>query len=93
MKALLHRTPAIAVPAFTAAGRAAIVRVTLAVLLSTPALFAQGPLAPPPGAPAPNYVISGGNFLGTVVATEAAMNASTNSNINLSFRPTPTTIR
>ena len=35
--------------------------------------------------PAPNYSVTGGNFLGTIVATEAAMNASTNSNINLSF--------
>ncbi|MFN0128609.1 MAG: right-handed parallel beta-helix repeat-containing protein [Verrucomicrobiales bacterium] len=32
-----------------------------------------------------NYSVVVGNFLGTVVATEAAMNASTNSNSNISF--------
>jgi parallel beta-helix repeat protein len=32
-----------------------------------------------------NYTIAAGNFTGTIVATEAAMNAATNSNINISF--------
>lgn len=32
-----------------------------------------------------NYDIVGGNFTGTIVATEAAMNAATNSNVNIAF--------
>jgi len=34
---------------------------------------------------APNYDITAGNITGTIVTTEAAMNAATNSNVNISF--------
>lgn len=37
------------------------------------------------GTPSANYNIGAGNFVGTIVTTEAAMNAATNSNMNISF--------
>ena len=37
------------------------------------------------GVPSANYDIGAGNFVGTIVTTEAAMNSAANSNINISF--------